>query len=465
MSGVAHKKIINFHSKAQSVDVLSFVMAGGRGTRLKILTKDKCKPAINIFGRYKIFDFVASNIANTGIDAMITATQFKPEFLHQHIGSGDAWGFDRVDKTLEIVDPQEEGGDTRFEGTADSVRKSIHQVDRYRPNIVLVLGSDHVYSMDYTHAIKQHKANNANITIMTSAVPDSKVSDFGIVKIDQSNRIIDFAEKPRDRETIEDFRLSDDTKKRLNIRDPNLNFLASMGNYVFFWDRLRRYLDFSGMDFGKDIIPAVEGNFGALYAYVFNGYWRDVGTIRRYFDCNMEFTNGKRPINFLTHGIRTNESHRTVARVATGSSILRSILSPGDMIHSESSITDCVLGSWVVIGKGCSMDKCILLGTHSNGLRTGKEHITRIGKNSNISSVIMDEGVRIGDCVNINPNNGSPGRRAEILQNIGLKPYRELGNGTIEGDFYIEPDTGILVIGRSRKTMNRGAFLPSGTKC
>lgn len=212
ISGVPHKKIVSFYRKTQSVDVLSFVMAGGRGSRLKILTKNKCKPAINILGRYKIFDFVASNIANTGIDAMITATQFKPEVLHQHIGSGDTWGFDRVDKILEIVDPQKERGGTRFEGTADSVRKSIHRIDRYRPSVVLVLGSDHVYSMDYTHAIRQHRANNANVTIMVSAIPDSKVSDFGIVKIDQSNRIIDFAEKPRDWETIEDFRLSDDTR-------------------------------------------------------------------------------------------------------------------------------------------------------------------------------------------------------------------------------------------------------------
>ena len=229
-------------------------MAGGRGSRLKILTRNRCKPAVDILGRYKIFDFVASNVANTGIPAALIATQFKPESLNTHIGSGEVWGFNGT-KKLEMVNPWES---TEFFGTADSVRKSINQIDRYNPEIVLVLGADHVYVMDYKEAIMQHQMNNADITIMTNAVPEERVSDFGIVKIDELGRIVDFAEKPTDKGVIKSFRLPRRMKERLGIDSPDLNFLASMGNYVFFWNRLKRFLTFPGLDFGKDTENSLE---------------------------------------------------------------------------------------------------------------------------------------------------------------------------------------------------------------
>ena len=147
---------------------------------------------------------------------MLIASQFEPRSLNRHIGNGSIWGFDGIDKRVEIVHPYEEGRSVVvFEGTADSVRKSANRIDRYNPKIILVLGSDHIYSMDYKNAIDQHEANDADITIMTNVIPDSNVSDFGIVKIDESGRIVDFAEKPEDKEVIESFRLTPKMKNHL----------------------------------------------------------------------------------------------------------------------------------------------------------------------------------------------------------------------------------------------------------
>jgi glucose-1-phosphate adenylyltransferase len=452
----------------KSVDVLAFVMAGGNGSRLKVLTRDTCKPAVSILGRYRIFDFVASNIARTGITAMLIATQFEPQSLHKHIGNGEAWGFDGTDRISEIVNPHEEVGGMRFEGTADSVRKSIYRIYRYKPEIVLVLGSDHIYSMDYGEVIKQHKTSNADATIMTTAIPDSKASDFGIVKIDESLRITDFSEKPTDKKVIEDFRLTARMKERLGIRDLGLNFLASMGNYVFYWERLKRFLELPGEDFGKDIIPAIKENSGKLYAYIFNGYWRDVGGIQDYFDCNMDFTDGSPPIGLSDHNnIRTPWKQFPRARVSSGSSIRNAIIGPCDIIRSRTEIKNSILGPGITVEQGCSLDQCVLLGAnelHVGSINEGG-HLVRIGENTSLSHVILDENVCIGNNVDIGPRNGSAERREQILQGIGLKPYRDYGNGKPEGDFYLEPDTGILVIGKPRGANYEEPILPDGLKC
>ncbi len=449
--------------------VLSFVMAGGRGSRLEILTRDRCKPAVNILGHYRIFDFVATNIANTGIPAMLIAAQFEPRSLSRHIGDGQVWGFDGIDKRLEIVHPYEEARSfVTFEGTADSVRKSMDRIDSIGPGVILVLGGDHIYAMDYEDVVAQHEINDADITIMTNVVPDSKVSDLGIVKIDESCRIVDFAEKPTDTEAIEDFRLTARMKERLGIGNPNLNFLASMGNYVFFWDRLKRFLDFAGVDFGKDIIPAIKWNGGAMYAYVFNGYWCDVGRIQDYFDCNMKFACGPPPLDLLQHRIRTHERHLPGAWVAGDVSDQNVILSPGDVIHQGSVVTSSILGYQAIVEERCTLDHCILLGAnrdefYNNQIR--REYTTHIGEGSSLSHVILDKNVWVGENVNISPHNGTCEEREEMLRNIGLRPYREHGDGTVEGDFCIEPKTGILVIGKQHDADPKEPILPDGLEC
>jgi len=444
-------------------------MAGGRGSRLGILTRDRCKPAVGILGHYSIVDFVATNIANTGIHNMIIASQFEPRSLNRHIGNGSIWGFDGIDKRVEIVHPYKEGRNVVvFEGTADSIRKSSDRINSYSPDILLILGGDHIYAADYRDLIDQHKRFNADITIMTNVVPEDKVSDLGIVKINESGRIIGFAEKPRDKELIESFRLAPRVKKRLGIDDPKLNFLASMGNYVFFWDRLEKLLDLPGPDFGKDIIPAISEKHGDLYAYVFDGYWRDVGKIKDYFDCNMEFACEEPPLDLTEHRVRTYERNLPGPVIASNTSVQNVTLSSGDMICQGSKVTNSILGYQVIIEEKCNLDHCILLGADRNDYdsnRIRRRYTTHIGKNSNLSHVIIDKNVWIGDNVDIGPHNGPPEKRREILQSIGLKPYRSLDDGTTEGDFDIEPETGILVIGKQRIADPKEPIIPGDVKC
>jgi len=446
--------------------VLSFVMAGGRGSRLKILTKDRSKAAVTILGHYRIFDFVATNIENSGIPVMTIATQFGPETLTTHIGNGDIWGFDGFNKRLEIFHPHEHGRNlVTFEGTADSVRKNVDRIDKYNPNIVLILGGDHIYYMNYKDAILWHEMSKADITIMTNVVPEIKAKDFGIVKIDESGRIIDFAEKPTDKHVIENFRLSSRIKRLLGINETGLDFLASMGNYIFFWNNLKHFLCMPGIDFGKDIIPAMKANGARLYAYVFNDYWRDVGRIQDYFDCNMNFIDEKPPIDLLKNQIRTHERHLPSVQIARDTSVQSAILSPGDVINRESIVTNSVIGYQSIVEEDCHVDHCIFLGAsrneyYNNRIRRG--YTTLIGKGSRIRYAILDKNIWIGDHVNIDPDNGTPEERQLKLQSIGLKPYKELDDGTVEGDFTIDPDTGILVIGRQYDADPKTPILPSG---
>lgn len=257
-------------------------------------------------------------------------------------------------------------------------------------------------------------------------------------------------------------------RNRLGIHDPNLNFLASMGNYVFFWDRLRKFLGFAGADFGKDIIPAIREDRGTMYAHVFKGYWRDVGKVRDYFNCNMEFACERSPLDFVKHNVKANEKCRSCSYIACDDSFSDTILCSCDVICQGSSITHSVLGHQVVVEEDCELGNCVLLGSDTSRPRNGQaigERIMHIGRNSSLSHVILDKDIWVGKDVYISPHNGTPGEREKILQSIGLKPYRELPDGTVEGDFYIEPETGILVIGKQADTGHKEPVLPDGLVC
>ncbi|HGJ65013.1 TPA: hypothetical protein ENS27_06430 [bacterium] len=450
--------------------VLSFVMAGGRGSRLEVLTKDRSKSAVGIIGHYRIFDFVATNIQNSGIPIMLVATQFEPGTLSMHIGTGEIWGFDGVNRKLEINYPHEEGRHfITFQGTADSVRKSMDRINRYNPDIILILAADHIYAMDYRDAIKWHVINHADITLMTNAVSDDKVSDLGIVKIDRLCKIVDFAEKPKDPDIIESFRLTPQIKAMLGIDNPKLNFLASMGNYIFNWDKLKGFLqdNHDGLDFGSHIIPFIKSQNKSMFTYVFNGYWRDVGKIKDYFDCNMEFANNNPPIDLSKHQIRTYERHLPGAKISDNTSIQNVILSGGDLIGKGCSLKNCVLGYQVVVESDCVLENCIILGASRNEFYNNeirREYTTHIGKSSHLSHIILDKNVWIGDNVDIRPSNGTIEQRKESLKNIGLKPYKEMENGTISGDYSIEPETGILVIRKQNEADPKNPIIPDGTK-
>ncbi|NQU98920.1 hypothetical protein HQ533_05630 [Candidatus Woesearchaeota archaeon] len=443
--------------------VLAFIMAGGRGTRLEVLTRDRSKPAVPILGPYRIIDAVASNVANSDIPIMLVGTQFRPVSLNTHMGYKETWGFDGKEKHMEILSPyQDELANLSFDGTADSVRKNMSRIEHYDPDTIIVLGGDHIYSANYTSVIKTHKHHSADMTIMTTGVEKTKAPDFGVLKVDDNGRVLAFEEKPKDRKIIDDFELSERAKANLGIRDSNITHLASMGNYVFSKDSLKQALNHEGTDFGEDIIPAVHRDNGEIYVYFFDGYWRDVGKIPDFFATNREFVHGT-PIN-LTHArFRTYLRDLPSARIMNGATVKGgSIITPGSEFYRGSIVKGSVLGHQVILEEGAKVFDSILFGADRNDYHNGllrREFSTRIGRHSVVEKAIIDKNVQIGSKVDIRPENGTYEERVSRLEELGLIHHDAKNN--VRGDFYLDKESGILVIGKQNTD---GLLIPDGYK-
>lgn len=253
------------------------ILAGGRGTRLYDLTKKTAKPAVYFGGKYRIIDFPISNCANSNINVVGVLTQYEPVELNAYAGAGQRWGLDTRGSGVYVLPPSEKDG-TKFDvyrGTADAITQNIEFIDTFDPDYVLVLSGDHIYKMDYDKMLADHKANSADATIAVLPVSWKEASRFGIMNVDDESRILEFQEKPA---------------------EPKSN-LASMGIYIFNWKLLRKELledakrEGSSHDFGNDIIPSMLGQDKRLYAYRFEGYWKDVGTIDSLWEANMDLLN------------------------------------------------------------------------------------------------------------------------------------------------------------------------------
>ena len=253
-------------------EMMAMLLAGGQGSRLGILTMDKAKPAVAFGGKYRIIDFPMSNCVNSGVDTVGVLTQYQPLTLNAHIGIGVPWDLDRVNGGVSILAPHMREGEigSWYSGTANAIYQNIDYIDSCNPEYVLILSGDHIYKMDYEVMLDFHKENNADVTIATMPVPLEEASRFGIVIADEDKRIQDFEEKPE---------------------HPRSN-LASMGIYIFSWKVLKEALtamkDQSNCDFGKHIIPYCHEKKQRLFAYEYNGYWKDVGTLGSYWEANME---------------------------------------------------------------------------------------------------------------------------------------------------------------------------------
>ena len=262
----------------KKTECVAMLLAGGQGSRLGVLTQKIAKPAVPFGGKYRIIDFPLSNCINSGIDTVGVLTQYQPLELSEYIGSGKPWDLDRVHGGVHILPPyQQIKGSEWYKGTANAIYQNINFIERYNPEYVLILSGDHIYKMDYSLMIAEHKKNNADCTIAVMEVPIDEASRFGIMNAKEDGRIYEFEEKPK---------------------EPKSN-LASMGIYVFKWDVLRKLLiddeakTGSSNDFGKDIIPAmIDGGMKAM-AYRFNDYWKDVGTIASLWDANLDLLNPK----------------------------------------------------------------------------------------------------------------------------------------------------------------------------
>ncbi len=257
-------------------DVVAMLLAGGQGSRLGVLTKSVAKPAVPYGGNYRIIDFPLSNCVNSGIYTVGVLTQYQPLVLNDYLGNGHPWDLDRLNGGVHILSPYEAiGGASWYKGTANAIYQNINFIEKYDPKYVVILSGDHIYKMDYSKMIEFHEKNNADCTIAVLEVPWEEAPRFGILATDENNQIYEFAEKPA---------------------VPKSN-KASMGVYVFSWDKLRKYLcedeadENSSNDFGKNIIPNMLNDNQRMFAYPFKGYWKDVGTIDSLWEANLDIIN------------------------------------------------------------------------------------------------------------------------------------------------------------------------------
>ena len=343
-------------------EMLALILAGGQGTRLGKLTQSIAKPAVQFGGRYRIIDFALSNCANSGIHNVGVITQYQPLALNSHIGNGSAWGLDGINSGATILQPYSATeGNRWFEGTSHAIYQNIDYIDSVNPEYVLILSGDHIYKMDYDDMLQTHKDNMASLTVAVIDVPLKEASRFGIMNTDSSDRIVEFEEKPENPKSTK----------------------ASMGIYIFTWDRLRSMLvnaaknkvDMS--DFGNNVIPAYLEAGDRVYTYNFKGYWKDVGTIESLWEANMEYIaeenelnsrdrswkiyskNLIAPPNFITENASVKDS-LVVDGCFVDGKVDHSILSTNVHVKENAEIKDSFIMSGATIGEGAKITRAII---------------------------------------------------------------------------------------------------------
>ncbi len=327
-------------------ECVAMLLAGGQGSRLYALTRNLAKPAVPYGGKYRIIDFPLSNCVNSGIETVGVLTQYQPLVLNEYIGSGQPWDLDRMEAGVHVLPPYQRsrGGDW-YKGTANAIYQNIHFIERYDPEYVLVLSGDHIYKMDYSKMIKEHKKNKAACTIAVIEVEMSEASRFGIVNIKPDGTIYEFDEKPA---------------------LPKSN-LASMGIYVFSWDKLRSYLTEdeknpqSKNDFGQDVLPAMLAAGEKMYAHRFSGYWKDVGTIDSLWEANMDLLNPKVPLDLSETDWKIYSRNPGLPPhfIGHNAKVQNSIISEGSNIFGKVDFS--VLFSGVTVEEGAQVNDSILM--------------------------------------------------------------------------------------------------------
>ena len=356
-------------------NMLAMILAGGRGSRLKDLTTRVAKPAVYYGGKYRIIDFPLSNCANSGIDVVGVLTQYESVLLNSYVAAGRRWGLDSRNSGVYVLPPREKADADLdvYRGTADAISQNIDFIDTYDPEYLLILSGDHIYKMDYSEMLEFHKLRNADATIAVIPVPMEEASRFGIMNADAEGMILEFEEKPE---------------------KPKSN-LASMGIYIFNWKLLRKMLNAdmndpdSNHDFGKDIIPTLLAEDKRLFAYKFQGYWKDVGTIDSLWEANMDLLDEQNALNlrdsswtiytedigalpqylgpnaeidraYITEacevdGLVRNSVLFSGAKVATGAKVIDSVLMPGSVVEEGAVVTRALVASDVVVSAGSTV--------------------------------------------------------------------------------------------------------------
>ena len=393
-------------------EMIAMLLAGGQGSRLGVLTAKVAKPAVAFGGKYRIIDFPLSNCINSGIDTVGVLTQYQPLRLNTHIGIGIPWDLDRNVGGVSILPPYEKSSNSEwYTGTANAIYQNLDYMETYNPDYVLILSGDHIYKMDYEVMLDFHKANHADVTIAAMPVPIEEASRFGIVVTDHESRIKEFEEKPE---------------------KPSSN-LASMGIYIFSWPVLKEALiklkDQPNCDFGKHIIPYCHDKGDRLFAYEYNGYWKDVGALSSYWEANMELIDIIPEFNLYEEfwKIYTNSANIPPQYIAQDGVVDRCIISNGTEVYGE--LHNSVLGGRVRVGKGSVVRDSIIM-----------QGVT-IGENCVIDRAIIAEDTVIGDNVVIGIGSDVPNKMKPNIYSGGLATIGE--NSVIPSNVQIGKNTAI----------------------
>lgn len=384
-----------------SKECIAMILAGGQGSRLGTLTKNLAKPAVPFGGKYRIIDFTLSNCSNSGIGTVGILTQYQPLNLNAHIGIGTPWELDRRNQGVTLLPPYVDGkGGEWYKGTANAIYQNIYYIEQQKPEYVLILSGDHIYNMDYSNMLKYHKEKGADATISVMEVPIEDASRFGIMNTDSDDKIFEFEEKPK---------------------EPKNN-LASMGIYIFNWKTLKEYLiqdennPTTSHDFGKDIIPSMLNNGRDMYAYRFEGYWRDVGTIESLWQANMDLLEEVPELDLYDNKWRvySEDVNYPPHYISSESKVRSSLINEGCLVKGD--IENSVLFQAVKVGKNSVIKDSLVFPN------------VEIGDNVVIEKAIIGENTIISDGSIINQNS---------------QDYKSVN--------YEISETGIVVIGEESK--------------
>ncbi len=417
------------------MNTMALILAGGQGSRLGILSQKRAKPALIFGGSYRIIDFTLSNVINSGIPIVGILTQYKPLSLMDHIGKGETWGFVGRKRICRILPPYTGIKDTDwYMGTADAILQNLSFIRKYDGEYIFVLSGDHIYNMDYRKMLNFHIEKNADLTIAVQEVPLGEANRFGIAVTDKSHKIVEFQEKPT-------------TPK---------NNLASLGIYVFSREKLFQRLredandSYSDHDFGKNVIPRMI-NLDSVYAYQFDGYWKDVGTISTYWETHMELLKNKDEFNLHRWKVRKNPYDRSVGEkftsyFSTSSRVESSIIGIGCQIAGK--VTNSVLSPGVVVQEGAVVNESIIMND------------SIIGPGVRMKQCITDKDISIGKNTKIGYGANTPNAKYQDLMNKGITVIGK--NAQIPSDINIGknclifPDVTEACFGKKKK-------IPSGS--
>jgi glucose-1-phosphate adenylyltransferase len=424
-------------------DVLCLILGGGRGTRLYPLTKMRSKPAVPIAGKYRLIDVPISNCLNSGCNRIYVLTQFLSVSLHRHIAN--TYKFDPFSRGfVEILAAQQtnEAADW-YQGTADAVRQNIRYVQDDGAREVLILSGDQLYRMDFRAMLKTHRENRADMTIAVLPVTEAQASGFGIMRLNDAGRVTGFVEKPQTAPQLEGLRTPAEWIERRGIMSRGRHFLASMGIYLFNRDILFDLLlaQPPAADFGKEVFPqSIRSRY--VQAYLFDGYWEDLGTIKSFHEANLALAGDNPPFDFhVPHGVIYTRMRFLPASRVSGARLEQCLISDGCVVHSDARISRCVLGVRSRIGQDAVLRDTVIIGADRFETNTeravNREHGVpdfTVGNGSVIERAILDKDCRVG-------------------HNVHLVNRRGIRDD--EGDNYVIRD-GIVVI-------PRGAIVPDGT--